>query len=40
MGTDLSTRHEPVGKLLDSATGDLSTLRLTDEQVHMFHDGG
>ena len=40
MITDLSTRHEPIGSLLDGVCADLSTFRLSDEQVAFFHEHG
>jgi ectoine hydroxylase-related dioxygenase (phytanoyl-CoA dioxygenase family) len=41
MAIDLSTRHEPVGSLLDRiAKRDLREFRLSDEQVAQFHEQG
>ncbi|REJ86331.1 MAG: phytanoyl-CoA dioxygenase family protein [Planctomycetota bacterium] len=40
MTTDLSTRHEPVGDLLDSTGGDPEAYRLSDKQVRSFHEWG
>lgn len=41
MTIDLSTRHAPVGNLLESAAAqNLDALRLIDEQIAQFHDQG
>jgi len=41
MAIDLSTRHEPVGSLLDRiAKRDLREFRLSDEQVAQYHEQG
>ena len=41
MAIDLSTRHEPVGSLLDrAAKRDLREFRLSEEQVAQFHEQG
>jgi ectoine hydroxylase-related dioxygenase (phytanoyl-CoA dioxygenase family) len=40
MVSDLSTRHGPIGHLLDDVCADLSKFRLSDEQVEFFREQG